>query len=117
MSASFPQATIECHSVLSWRWPSWPVQDRDVASLKFATRWPLGVARTSGSEPRLPTRMTLFTPATLHPQCDDVYVGAFGDDMRPIRARQAYGFPGPDHTGFPASGGAPAAIDSLGFQR
>ena len=34
---------------------------RDVARLKLATGWPLGVYRNSGSRPRLPTRITLLT--------------------------------------------------------
>src|SRR2546422_9699810 len=89
MSASFAQATIECHSVFSWRCPSCPVQLREVANLKFATRCPPGVVRTSGSDPRLPTRMTLFTPATIHPQYDEVCVGAFLDDRLPRAPRQA----------------------------
>src|SRR5438034_3094827 len=94
MSASFPQATIECHSVFSWRWPSWPVQLREVASLKFATRCPPGVVRTSGSEPRFPTRMTLFTPATMHPQCLDGYVGTKRTvGSRRVRRQDASGGP------------------------
>src|SRR5678816_3801767 len=94
MSASFPHATIECHSVFSWRCPSCPVHCRDVARRKLATRCPPGVDRTSGSDPRLPTRMTLFTPATVYPQSKDVCVGAYALTIgRPGTVRQ--GDPGP----------------------
>src|SRR5258707_7247502 len=88
MSASLAHATIECHSVFSCFCPSFPVHCLEVASRKFATRCPPGVVRTSGSDPRLPTRMTLFTPATLHPQCDEVCVGDFLDDRLPGAPRQ-----------------------------
>src|SRR6185436_18605868 len=102
MSASFPHATIECHSVFSWRCPSCPVQLRDVANLKFATRCPPGVVRTSGSEPRFPTRMTLFTPATMHPQAMMVMSRIYEDDRPPGQGRQG------------ASGGS---IDALAVGR
>src|SRR5260221_5156440 len=102
MSASFPQATIECHSVFFCFWPSCPVQLREVASRKLATRCPPGVVRTSGSEPRLPTRMTLFTPATLHPQTKMVVSRIYQDDRPPRERRQG------------ASGGR---IDALAVRR
>src|SRR5512147_1845033 len=102
MSASFPHATIECHSVFSWRWPSCPVHWRDVASRKLATRWPPGVDRTSGSDPRLPTRMTLFTPATVYPQSKDVCVGAYDSTI---------GARGPVRQGDPGGLAPPEPID------
>src|SRR5712671_841017 len=71
MSASLAHATIECHSVFSCFCPSFPVHCLEVASRKFATRCPPGVVRSSGSDPRLPTRMTLFTPATVYPQFEN----------------------------------------------
>src|SRR6266850_7116493 len=65
-SADLPQTTTRCHSVRSCFWPALSVQASLVATVKFATACPLGVYRTSGSRPRLPTRMTLLTlPAML----------------------------------------------------
>src|SRR4051812_16139157 len=49
-----------CHSVFSWRWPPLSRHLRLVARVKLATGWPDGVDRTSGSRPRLPTRITLL---------------------------------------------------------
>src|SRR6267142_1618199 len=65
-SAALPHTTPRCHSVRSCFWPALSVQASLVATVKFATACPLGVYRTSGSRPRLPTRMTLLTlPAML----------------------------------------------------
>src|SRR6267143_6892443 len=65
-SAVFPHTTTRCHSVRSCFWPDLSVHASFVATVKFATACPLGVYRTSGSRPRLPTRMTLLTlPAML----------------------------------------------------
>src|SRR5882762_5538125 len=65
-SADLPQTTTRCHSVRSCFWPALSVHASLVATVKFATACPLGVYRTSGSRPRLPTRMTLLTlPAML----------------------------------------------------
>src|SRR5467141_3193789 len=65
-SAALPHTTTRCHSVRSCFWPALSVQASLVATVKFATAWPLGVYRTSGSRPRLPIRMTLLTlPAML----------------------------------------------------
>src|ERR1044072_7657203 len=61
ISACLPKQTTLCHSVASWRLPSRSFQRRLVATLKLATRCPEGGERTSGSRPRLPTRITLFT--------------------------------------------------------
>src|SRR3954469_15121940 len=52
-----------CHSVRSWRLPSRSFQVSDVATRRLTTSSPLGIERDSGSAPRLPTRITLFTPA------------------------------------------------------
>src|SRR3982751_5467420 len=52
-----------CHSVRSWRLPSRSFQFSDVATRRLTTSTPLGMERDSGSAPRLPTRITLFTPA------------------------------------------------------
>ena len=54
--------TTECHSVFSLRSPvplSFHVSD--VASRRFTTGSPFDRRRTSGSRPRLPTKITLFT--------------------------------------------------------
>src|SRR5208337_3944974 len=64
ISANRPKATIRCHSVTVVFSP----EDRLtrfslVAIRKFATVVPLLRYFTSGSAPRLPMRMTLFTPA------------------------------------------------------
>src|SRR5689334_15871348 len=52
-----------CHSVFSWRFPSRSFQVSDVATRRFTTSPPFWKLRASGSCPRLPTRITLFTPA------------------------------------------------------
>src|ERR1700704_3252324 len=65
-SADLPQTTMRGHSVRSCFWPALSVHASLVATVKFATACPPGVYRTSGSRPRLPTRMTLLTlPAML----------------------------------------------------
>src|ERR1019366_3725715 len=51
-----------CHSVRSCHWPSLPLNFSLVATENFATCVPCGVNFISGSFPRFPTRMTLFTP-------------------------------------------------------
>ena len=52
----------ECHSVRSLRSPvALSRQVSDVAIRRFTTLPPFWKDRTSGSRPRLPTRMTLFT--------------------------------------------------------
>src|SRR4051794_37251816 len=55
--------TTLCHSVRSWRSPSLLFQLSDVATRMLTTSPPLLSDRDSGSAPRLPTRITLFTPA------------------------------------------------------
>src|SRR5215813_6711750 len=50
-----------CHSVLSCRLPSASVHISDVAIGKRATARPVEVKRTSGSFPKLPIRIALFT--------------------------------------------------------
>src|SRR6266478_2120533 len=50
-----------CHSVRSCHWPSLSLKRSLVASENFATGLPCGVYLISGSLPRFPTRMTLFT--------------------------------------------------------
>src|ERR1051326_241576 len=61
ISAVRCQATSECHSVRSCQLPSLSLKRSLVASVNLATGVPLGVYLTSGSLPRCPTRMTLFT--------------------------------------------------------
>src|ERR1035437_4838486 len=51
-----------CHSVRSCHWPSLPLNFSLVDTENFATCVPCGVNFISGSFPRFPTRMTLFTP-------------------------------------------------------
>src|SRR5215813_11746072 len=64
------KTTTRCHSVFSLRSPvALSRQVSDVATLKFAIGRPSWVRRISGSLPRFPTRITLFTLpaiATLH---------------------------------------------------
>src|SRR5262245_38475034 len=50
-----------CHSVCSWRLPSRSLNRRLVATEKEAMGCPPWVERISGSRPRLPIRITLFT--------------------------------------------------------
>src|SRR6185312_14203144 len=61
ISASLCQATILCHSVRSCHSPPLSLYRSLVARLNLATGTPLGVNLTSGSFPRFPTRITLFT--------------------------------------------------------
>ena len=54
--------TTECHSVFSLRSPvPLSFQVSDVAMRRFTTGSPFDSRRTSGSRPRLPTNITLFT--------------------------------------------------------
>src|ERR1700751_5366785 len=54
--------TTRCHSVFSLRSPvALSRQVSEVATLRLAIGRPSWVRRISGSLPRLPTRMTLFT--------------------------------------------------------
>src|SRR4051812_32598982 len=59
--------TTRCHSVRSWRLPSLSFQFSEVATRRFTTSPPLLSERLSGSSPRLPTRITLLTPAIALP--------------------------------------------------
>src|SRR5437764_222681 len=52
---------MSCHSVRSCHSPLRSLKFSLVAKLNFATGVPLGVYLTSGSFPRFPTRITLFT--------------------------------------------------------
>src|SRR5205807_7405790 len=61
ISASRCQATMLCHSVRSCHSPPLSLKRSLVARLNLATAVPLGVYLTSGSLPRLPTRITLLT--------------------------------------------------------
>src|SRR5882724_4092114 len=61
ISASLCQATMSCHSARSCHSPALSLKRSLVARLNFATGTPLGVYLTSGSLPRFPTRITLFT--------------------------------------------------------
>jgi hypothetical protein len=54
------QTTQRCHSVFSWRTPLWSFQVRLVARENWATVFPLGVERISGSLPTFPISSTLF---------------------------------------------------------
>src|SRR6185436_19798369 len=62
-SASFSlKITTRCHSVRSLRSPVWRSRQlSDVATDMFTIDLPSCMDLTSGSRPRLPTRMTLFT--------------------------------------------------------
>ena len=61
ISACLPHTTILCHSVRFWRSPFLSLYVSSVATEKLATAWPPPVKRVSGSRPKRPTRMTLFT--------------------------------------------------------
>jgi hypothetical protein len=61
ISASLRQTTMLCHSVRSCRVPLLSVHDSLVAMLKLQTGSPLGVCFNSGSRPRLPMSIALFT--------------------------------------------------------
>ena len=61
-----PKRAILCHSVRSCCWPdALSFQDSLVAMRMLVTVMPLGMERVSGSAPRLPTRITLFTPRAM----------------------------------------------------
>src|SRR6267378_2187829 len=93
-SAALPHTTTRCHSVRSCFWPALSVHASLVATVKFATACPLGVYRTSGSRPRLPTRMTLLTlPAMLASLQVEARTLTHGPDNRP-RGFAAYPPPG-----------------------
>src|ERR671916_838812 len=80
--------TTECHSVFSLRSPdALSFQFSDVAIRRFTTGSPLPRRRTSGSRPRLPTNITLFTdPAiTASPHSHEVVVGPEGSGGKPSR--------------------------------
>src|SRR5882724_12044119 len=61
ISARRCQAMMLCHSARSCHSPALSLNRSLVARLNFATGTPLGVYLTSGSLPRFPTRITLFT--------------------------------------------------------
>src|SRR5260370_41003775 len=60
VSASFPKATIRCHSVRSSRAPLRSVKRSVVANEKFATLLPEGRERVCGSPPRFPINVALL---------------------------------------------------------
>src|SRR5579872_3946642 len=62
-SACFAHTTTRCHSVSSFFSPSLPVHFSVVAMRSSVTAEPDGVYRSSGSAPRLPIRIALFTLA------------------------------------------------------
>src|SRR5262249_44492381 len=64
ISPSLPKATMECHSVCSCALPALSFQVSLVASEKRHTRVPDAAYLISGSLPKLPIRMTLFTLLT-----------------------------------------------------
>src|SRR5271165_3264024 len=64
-SAVRPKALMLCHSVLSCQVPSLSFTDELVASENVAMVMPLGVDFTSGSLPRLPSKITLLTPRAM----------------------------------------------------
>src|SRR3954451_15403115 len=64
ISASRPKKAMRCHSVASFISPLALSFQRSVVAMRmFVTASPLGRYFVSGSAPRLPTRMTLFTDA------------------------------------------------------
>src|SRR3954451_14691965 len=67
VSPCFPHTTMLCHSVRSCLPPSASLHCSLVAIGNLATALPLPVNRTSGSLPRLPTRMTLLTDIATPP--------------------------------------------------
>src|SRR5260370_5316479 len=67
ISPSRPNRAMLCHSVRSCcAREALSFHDSLVAILMFVTVIPLGMERVSGSAPRLPTKMTLFTPRAIH---------------------------------------------------
>src|SRR4051794_4944375 len=59
--------TTRCHSVRSWRLAALSFQPSEGGAPMFPTSPPLLGERLSGSSPRLPTRITLLTPAIALP--------------------------------------------------
>src|ERR1700722_5183981 len=64
-SPCLPHTVILCHSVRSCRVPPLSANDSVVATEKLVTEEPELVKRVSGSRPRLPMRITLFTDAAI----------------------------------------------------
>src|SRR5215510_7028997 len=60
-SAWSPQTVTRCHSVRSWRCPDLSLNTSVVAMRRLQSGRLDGVYFSSGSAPRFPTRMTLFT--------------------------------------------------------
>src|SRR5437764_9022751 len=72
-SACSPQTVTRCHSVRSWRWPPLSLKTSLVAMLRLHTGRLLGVYFSSGSAPRFPTKITLFTlPIVRVPPCGPI---------------------------------------------
>src|SRR5450631_3535695 len=66
ISPKRPNSAMLCHSVRScWAPEALSFQDSLVAIRILVTVMPLGMERVSGSAPRLPTKMTLFTPRAM----------------------------------------------------
>src|SRR6202161_4503209 len=66
ISPKRPNRAMLCHSVRSCCAPeALSFQDSLVAMRIFVNVMPLGMERVSGSAPRLPTKMTLFTPRAI----------------------------------------------------
>src|SRR5215471_409830 len=60
-SAWSPHTVTRCHSVRSWRCPDLSLNTSVVAMRRLQSGRLDGVYLSSGSAPRFPTRMTLFT--------------------------------------------------------
>src|SRR5882757_2718070 len=73
-----------CHSVRSCCAPeALSFQDSLVAILMLVTVIPLGMERVSGSAPRLPTKMTLFTPRAMSYPCKPLKASIVHAETRP----------------------------------
>src|SRR5690242_16849480 len=88
ISARRPKKAMRCHSVASFVSPlALSFQRSVVARRMFVTASPLGRYFDSGSAPRLPTRMTLFTDAIsclpAHQFTYGSLVPLAGDDLEP----------------------------------
>src|SRR6266849_10206528 len=85
ISACLPHTTILCHSVRFWRSPLRSLKDSSVAREKLQTAWPPPVYRVSGSRPKRPTRITLFT--------DIGFLHLWEEDNTPLCDAQSEGHP------------------------
>src|SRR5882762_3424979 len=81
-SPCLPHTTTFCHSVRSWRCPSWSFHTSLVAIGKRATARPVPVKRTSGSFQRFPISITRFTDIAASSRVGTIIAGEGASQRR-----------------------------------